>query len=96
MTRRYPRSRSQRSRSSRSRRLLSRTNKPAWPVGLVSGILHPLTGTDHLIAIVAVGIWGAQLGGAPAIWMLPITFPVVMAFGGVLGVLRVHYQCRSR
>jgi urease accessory protein len=56
--------------------------------GLVSGILHPLTGTDHLIAIVAVGIWGAQLG-APAIWILPITFPVVMALGGVLGVLHV-------
>jgi urease accessory protein len=56
--------------------------------GLVSGLLHPLTGMDHLIAMVAVGIWGAQLG-APAIWVLPITFPLVMAVGGVLGVLRV-------
>jgi urease accessory protein len=56
--------------------------------GLASGLLHPLTGMDHLIAMVAVGIWGAQLG-APAIWVLPITFPVVMAFGGVLGVLRI-------
>jgi urease accessory protein len=56
--------------------------------GLLSGTLHPLTGTDHLIAIVAVGIWGAQLG-TPAIWILPITFPIVMAFGGVLGVLHV-------
>src|SRR3981081_664163 len=56
--------------------------------GLVSGLLHPLTGMDHLIAMVAVGIWGAQLG-APAIWILPITFPLVMAFGGVLGVLRI-------
>jgi len=56
--------------------------------GLASGLLHPLTGGDHLIAMVAVGIWGAQLG-APAIWVLPITFPLVMAFGGVLGVLRV-------
>ena len=56
--------------------------------GLVSGLLHPLTGMDHLIAMVAVGIWGAQLG-APAIWVLPITFPLVMAFGGVLGVLRI-------
>ncbi len=34
--------------------------------------------------MVAVGIWGAQLG-APAIWVLPITFPLVMAIGGVLG-----------
>ena len=56
--------------------------------GLVSGLLHPLSGMDHLIAMVAVGIWGAQLG-APAIWVLPITFPLVMAFGGVLGVLHI-------
>jgi len=58
------------------------------PGGLASGFLHPLTGVDHLVAMVAVGIWGAQLG-APAIWVLPITFPLVMAFGGVLGVLGV-------
>ena len=56
--------------------------------GLASGLLHPLTGLDHLIAMVAVGIWGAQLGGA-AIWVLPITFPMVMAVGGVLGVLKI-------
>jgi urease accessory protein len=56
--------------------------------GLTSGFLHPLTGLDHLVAMVAVGIWGAQLG-APAIWVLPITFPLVMAFGGVLGVLGI-------
>lgn len=56
--------------------------------GVVSGLLHPVTGIDHLVAMVAVGIWGAQLG-APAIWILPITFPLVMAVGGVLGVLHV-------
>ena len=56
--------------------------------GLARGLLHPLTGMDHLIAMVAVGIWGAQLG-APAIWVLPITFPMVMALGGVLGVLQI-------
>src|SRR6195256_693025 len=56
--------------------------------GLAGGVLHPLTGMDHLIAMVGVGIWGAQLG-APAIWGLPITFPLVMAVGGVLGVLRI-------
>lgn len=56
--------------------------------GLTAGLLHPLTGADHLIAMVAVGIWGAQLG-APAIWVLPITFPLVMAIGGVLGILHV-------
>jgi urease accessory protein len=38
--------------------------------------------------MVAVGLWGAQLG-APAIWLLPITFPIVMALGGFLGLLGV-------
>jgi urease accessory protein len=56
--------------------------------GLASGLAHPLTGIDHMIAMVAVGIWGAQLG-APAIWLLPVTFPLVMALGGVAGVLHM-------
>ena len=56
--------------------------------GLLSGFLHPLTGLDHLVAMVAVGLWGAQLG-APGIWVLPICFPTVMAVGGLLGVLGV-------
>jgi urease accessory protein len=56
--------------------------------GFTSGFLHPLLGPDHLIAMFAVGLWGAQLRH-PAIWMLPITFPVVMAVGGVLGVMRM-------
>ncbi len=54
--------------------------------GLVAGFLHPLTGPDHIIAMVAVGLWGAFLG-APAIWALPILFPMVMAFGGAFGML---------
>lgn len=58
------------------------------PGGLLGGLLHPLTGPEHVIAMVAVGIWGAQLG-APAIWLLPITFPQIMALGGMLGVLGV-------
>jgi urease accessory protein len=53
--------------------------------GLWSGFLHPIYGVDHLVAMVAVGLWGAQLG-SPAIWILPITFPLVMAFGALLGV----------
>jgi urease accessory protein len=53
--------------------------------GFLSGFLHPITGPDHLVAMVAVGLWGAQLGN-PAIWVLPITFPLVMALGGVVGV----------
>lgn len=56
--------------------------------GLASGFLHPLTGLDHMVAMVGVGLWGAQLG-APAIWLLPITFPIVMAIGGAMGVMHV-------
>lgn len=52
----------------------------------VSGILHPLTGPDHVIAMVAVGLWGAVLG-APALWLLPVVFPLVMALGGALALL---------
>lgn len=58
--------------------------------GLMSGFLHPLTGLDHMVAMVAVGLWGAQLG-APAVWLLPITFPIVMAIGGAMGVLHVPF-----
>ena len=58
------------------------------PGGLLSGFLHPLSGLDHLVAMVAVGLWGAQLG-RPGIWVLPICFPAVMALGGVIGVLGV-------
>jgi urease accessory protein len=56
--------------------------------GFISGFKHPITGLDHIVAMVAVGLWGAFLGGR-AMWMLPVVFPVVMAFGGGLGVLGV-------
>jgi urease accessory protein len=56
--------------------------------GLVAGLLHPVSGLDHVLAMVAVGLWGAQLG-APAVWALPIAFPLVMALGGALGLAGV-------
>ncbi|MEJ2136657.1 MAG: HupE/UreJ family protein [Desulfofustis sp.] len=56
--------------------------------GFVSGFLHPVLGWDHVAAMVAVGLWGAFLGN-PAIWVLPVVFPLVMAFGGALGVMGV-------
>ncbi len=56
--------------------------------GFVSGFMHPLTGLDHIVAMVGVGLWGAFLGGR-AMWMLPVVFPVVMAFGGAMGVLEM-------
>src|SRR5438874_1936888 len=56
--------------------------------GFFGGALHPLFGLDHVVAMIAVGLWGVFLG-APAIWLLPIVFPLVMALGGVLGILGV-------
>src|SRR5713226_1593652 len=56
--------------------------------GFTGGFAHPIFGPDHVVAMVAVGLWGAFLG-PPAIWLLPIVFPLVMAFGGVLGILGV-------
>ena len=56
--------------------------------GFLSGLLHPLAGLDHVLAMVAVGLWGVQLG-APAIWLLPVAFPMVMAVGGMLGLMNV-------
>ena len=54
--------------------------------GFLTGLAHPVSGLDHVLAMIAVGLWGAQLG-APALWLLPVTFPLVMAFGGFLGLL---------
>jgi urease accessory protein len=56
--------------------------------GFLAGLAHPVFGLDHVVAMVAVGLWGAFLG-PPAIWLLPIVFPLVMAAGGVLGILGV-------
>lgn len=56
--------------------------------GFATGFLHPISGLDHVAAMVAVGLWGAQLG-APAIWVLPVAFPLVMAMGGLLGFIGV-------
>ncbi|WP_295539335.1 HupE/UreJ family protein [uncultured Thiohalocapsa sp.] len=53
--------------------------------GFLSGLNHPVSGLDHVLAMVAVGIWGAQLG-RPAIWLLPVVFPLLMAFGGFAGL----------
>lgn len=53
--------------------------------GLLSGLSHPVSGADHVLAMVAVGLWGAQLG-RPAVWALPVAFPIAMALGGMLGL----------
>jgi urease accessory protein len=52
--------------------------------GFTNGLAHPFYGLDHVLAMVAVGLWASQLG-RPAVWLLPLTFPVVMAAGAVIG-----------
>ena len=56
--------------------------------GLLSGLWHPVSGLDHVLAMIAVGLWGAQLR-QPAVWLLPVTFPMVMAVGGFLALVGI-------
>lgn len=56
--------------------------------GFAHGFLHPLSGTDHVLAMVAVGIFAAHLGGR-ALWLVPVSFVTVMALGGALGMAGV-------
>jgi urease accessory protein len=56
--------------------------------GFDSGFAHPLTGPDHFLAMFAVGLWGAQMGGR-AVWSLPVAFPMIMVVGGIAGMMGV-------
>ena len=74
---------------------LSCCASPAWAHsaeglagGFVAGFSHPFLGLDHLLAMVAVGLWGAFLG-RPMIAALPVIFPAVMAFGALLAILNM-------
>lgn len=58
---------------------------PGHAEGAMAGLLHPLTGIDHILAMLAVGLWGAQLGGR-AQWLLPASFMAFLALGGALGM----------
>lgn len=53
-----------------------------------SGLSHPLLGLDHILAMVAVGLWAAQLGGR-ALWLVPTAFVSLMTVGGLLGMAGV-------
>jgi urease accessory protein len=53
-------------------------------IGLVAGFLHPLTGIDHILGMVAVGVFAAVLGGR-ALWLVPLSFVGMMAVGFLLG-----------
>lgn len=56
--------------------------------GFLSGLLHPVLGLDHLLAMLSVGILSAQIGGR-AIWSIPATFVGVMAVGGAIGLANI-------
>ena len=56
--------------------------------GFWHGFQHPLGGLDHILAMLAVGLWAAQIGGI-ALWAVPLTFVSVMILGGVLGIASV-------
>ena len=53
--------------------------------GFFAGLTHPVFGLDHLLAMVAVGIWGAVLG-RPLLYLLPVIFPVMMTVGAIVGM----------
>lgn len=61
----------------------------AEPAGLVHGFLHPLGGLDHILAMVAVGVFAFVLGGR-ALWLVPLTFVVTMAVGFGLGLTGIQ------
>jgi urease accessory protein len=52
------------------------------PAGFMRGFMHPLGGFDHVLAMVAVGLWAAQRGGR-ALWLIPGTFVTIMTLGGL-------------
>jgi urease accessory protein len=53
--------------------------------GFVHGFAHPLGGIDHALAMVAVGLYAAMIGGR-ALWLIPAAFLGAMAIGGVMGM----------
>jgi len=61
---------------------------PGTTHGLREGLVHPWSGLDHLLAMIAVGLWAAQHRGT-AMWRIPLAFVAVMAAGGILGMAGV-------
>jgi urease accessory protein len=58
--------------------------------GVLHGLMHPISGIDHVLAMVSVGLFAAQLGGR-ACWLLPASFISLMAIGGFLGLRLVGF-----
>ena len=61
---------------------------PGHGTGFLAGLDHPYSGMDHMLAMVAVGLWAAVIGGR-AIWALPLAFVSAMLAGGALGMAGV-------
>lgn len=61
---------------------------PGHGAGLAAGLAHPLTGADHVAAMIAVGLWAGHKGGR-ALWLWPASFVAVMIGGAVLGMTQV-------
>jgi urease accessory protein len=62
---------------------------PGTSHGLQDGLIHPLSGMDHLLAMIAVGLWAAQQRGR-TVWQIPLAFVGVMVLGGILGVTGLY------
>lgn len=69
---------------------VAQAHTPGLPhMDFATGLGHPVSGLDHVLAMVAVGLWAAQLGGR-ALWRVPLTFVLTMAAGGTLGFLGIQ------
>ena len=58
----------------------------ALEAGFFHGLIHPFGGLDHLLAMIAVGLWAAQIGGR-ALWLIPMSFVVMMVGGSAIGMV---------
>lgn len=63
--------------------------EPGHATDLAAGFMHPLMGFDHLLAMLAIGLWAAQQS-RPALWVLPLLFPAVMVLGAAAGMSATH------
>lgn len=59
--------------------------------GLAAGLLHPLTGIDHLLTLLAAGFWARRMGGS-AQWMIPFAMLAALAGGTLLGLAGIHWS----
>jgi urease accessory protein len=57
--------------------------------GFMHGLMHPVSGLDHICAMVAIGLWAAQMRGR-ALWVVPLAFVSVMLLGGVMPMLGIE------